>query len=170
MKGRKRTALLATVVSLVGVAAAVPMIVSGTASAQSGSRLCGRLYQTTQGSNIPKETVIRLYEVQKNDRASACDEASKKAGRSVFDSPFNLAQKNSRFWNDDGIAIDMEKCEDFKTGHLGGRELNFIGDNWPAKDQNDICNNMNRSDTVFEMETYWLHDLNGSGKWDFVRG
>lgn len=170
MTGRKRKALLAAVVSLFGMTAAVPMIVSGTASAQSGSRLCGRVYETTPGSDIPKETVILLYEVQKNDRGTACDRAKKKHHQGAFDSPFDLAQKNSRFWNDDGAGIDMEICEDFKTYRLGGRELNFLGDNWPANDQNDICNNMNRSDTIFDMEAYWLHDRDGQGKWDFVRG
>lgn len=198
MTGRKRTALLATVVSLVGVAAAVPMMVSGTASAQEGSRLCGRIFHTTPGSvddkgvTLPQETVILLYEVQKNDRGRACSKANQTDGSfnglRPFESPFDLIQKNKRFWNGDGDAIDMETCETFTTatpprgGRLGNRGLEFLKktptdntktpiDNWPAtKDQADICNNMNRSDTIFEMERYWLHDKNGVDKWEFIRG
>jgi hypothetical protein len=61
----------------------------------------------------------------------------------------------------------MEVCEDWKQrpveiGGLGGKDLNFIGDNHSgSRDQNDICNNMNRNETaIFTDGIYWLHDDN----------
>jgi hypothetical protein len=164
---------------VLGVAVVIPLLLPNTASAQSGSRLCGRIYKTTPGSVDPSnpnrginETVIRLYEVQKNDNAMACGTAQNKANRRAWSSPFTLRQQVHKFWDIHGKAVEMVICEDFKTDYLNSLDVDFQGEGWPARDQNDICNNMNRSDTVFEMETYWLYhdDDQPTSKWAFRRG
>jgi len=178
MTGRKRTALLATVVSLLGTAVAVPMIVSGTASAQSGSRLCGKFFATKDRS----ERVTLLYEVPKDTPGgfpSVPCTAAKDSNLGPFDSPFNPENKtptpdpenptfniklkvaDTKVWehvND----VESWECESYSTLIREGHSniLKTIGDNFPltTADQNDLCNNMNRSDTLATMQRYWLYN------------
>ncbi len=179
MRRSKRKALIAAIVSVCGVAVAMPMIVSGTASAQSGSRLCGRFWTSTDAATGKQEMAANLYEVRKNDDP-VCDRAKselpigKGESRSPNDGPFKdrLKNKDVQSWHAGGIAFVV--CEDWKTrtlefGGLENLDLNFIGDNWPANDQFDICNNMNRSDTLFDMNSYWLYYDGESATVNFQR-
>lgn len=172
--------MLATVVSLLGATAAIPMVVSGTASAQTNSRICGREFVTNANSKF-KEKVFLIYEVPKEGSAE-CNQAksenplgSGKRENPLF-GPFKVKETAGIFWETTGV--DHVVCEDFTSDLVGdpARNIEFIGDNFPAnKDKKDICHNMNRSDTIFEMEAYWLYLSNyesnhAEGPWKFQRG
>ena len=174
MTNTKRKALLAAIAAVCGVAVAVPMVVSGTASAQTNSRLCGRFWTSTDATG-KREMAANLYEVRKNDDP-VCDRAKselpigKGEPRSPNDGPFKgrLKNKDVQTWQAGGFAFVV--CEDWKPrnlefGGLENLELNFIGNNFPSPhDQFDICNNMNRSDTTFDMQSYWLYHDGEPGK------
>ena len=176
----KRKVLLTAAVAALGVGA-VPIIAPGTASAQTNSRLCGRYWH----SDKTGETVTRFYEVSKISR-NVCDLAhvlvpvSTSEERGPEDSPFQIrdeswkARENPNWgdgvnhWSTSSFRFVVCEGDDpssftqrpVEFGGRGGRNLNFIGDNFPTYDQYDICNNMDRSDTTFEMEAYWLYDDN----------
>jgi hypothetical protein len=168
MTRTKKKVLRAAVVGAVGAAVAVPVIAS-TASAQSGSRLCGHYWR----SDASGEVVTRLYEVEKDG-----DLCPRSNGPGPKGSPFADQLKDKDFKNsqkaDDSIYEVI--CEDWKTrstglGGLGGKDLNFIGNDWPDyHDQYDICKDMSRS--VSRRKVYWLY-YNGdptSTTVDFRRG
>jgi hypothetical protein len=164
MTGKKRKALLGAVLGALALTAAVPMVVSGTASAQTNSRLCGRAFKSPRTGEI----TARVIEVRKDD-SIACNEA-KLLNRAGGD---QLTPKQSPFLRqfvdlesaDDWPSASFQQvvCEEFKNrspeiGGTGNKNITFVGDNFPLpNDQWDICTNMNRSDTIFEMEEYWLY-------------
>lgn len=145
------------------------------ADAQTNSRLCGRIWWNTTS----QETVIRFYEVRKAD-STTCSWAKEEhpLGRGVIlaqDGPWKLkGPRNPGLtpdpaWPSDSIGLYV--CEEFKKEYAKGRDWVYEGQGWPSvTDQNDICLNMNRSDTAFEMETYWLYDDGSHGTWQFRRG
>jgi hypothetical protein len=136
------------------------------------------------------EVVTRIYEVRRADR-STCGSAKvlQSIGAGVPRNPGNFPYEDIirhevgrgedkwfNGWETDSFAFEI--CESWKTrevqyGGLGGGAINFKDGGWPLpNDQYDICNNMNRSDTIFEMETYWLYNDNISetSGTDFWRG
>ncbi len=161
MRNTKRKALLATVLGLAAVAAAIPIVVSGTASAQTNSRLCGRYFK----SPTTGEVVTRILEVRKSDKAVCAESNFGGINPSDFPGRDSLKDQNlgtGDFWTTD--TFEFVVCEDWKTravefGGLENREIEFLGDNFPTPhDQYDICHNMNRSDTAFDIEAYWLYE------------
>lgn len=180
MTRTKRKALLAAIVAVCGVTAAVPMIVSGTASAQAGSRLCGRFWTSTDPDTGVREMAANLYEVRDADK-TVCGRAKselplgKSEPRSPNYGPFKerLKEKDVKTWTEAGFAFEI--CEDWKSrklelGGLENLELNFLGKNFPeAHNQVDICDNMNRSDTILEMNSYWLYHDGVATTVDFQR-
>lgn len=183
MTRNRRNFMLATIVSLLGATAAIPMIVSGTASAQENSRICGREWTTDANSKF-KERIFRIYEVPKEGSAE-CDwaKSSSNDSKNPLNSPFKLGEQTGTFWNTS--AVRVMTCEDF-TKKLredptsttvgsrgpGVRRIENYSDNKPIMDETDICNNMDRSDNRFEMERYWLYQPNyesnfAEGPWKF---
>lgn len=161
MPDTKRRALLATVLGLAAVAAAIPMVISGTASAQTNSRLCGRYFT----SRTTGEVVTKILEVRRSDKA-VC-RGDKFGGINPSDFPGRDSLKDQKLGNEDSWTtntFEFVVCEAWKTravefGGLGNREIEFLGDNFPTPhDQSDICQNMNRSDTTFDIEAYWLYE------------
>lgn len=163
MTSTKRKALLGVIVGAFAVAAAVPMIVSGTASAQTNSRLCGRVFKSPRTA----EVTVRIFEVRKSD-SIVCKEAAllHRAGGDQLtarQSPFLRTFKDTSFDDWPSAAFKMHECEGWRNrpmndGGLGDKDINFIGDNFPQPhDHFDICTNMNRSDTIFDMNEYWLY-------------
>ena len=161
MRNTKRKALLATVLGLAAVTAAIPMVVSGTASAQTNSRLCGQYFK----SKTTGEVVTKLLEVRKSDKAVCSGDRFDAINPSSFPGRKSLRDQNlgtEDFWTTDSFKFVV--CEDLKTrpvefGGLGNLEIDFNGDNFPTPhDQFDICQNMNRSDTTFDIEAYWLYE------------
>ena len=168
MTRTKRKALLAAVLGLAAVATAVPMVITGTASAQTNARLCGRFWESVDRSGGEEkgtgEVVTRLYEVTKGDRLSCKSGNISDEFPKGFPGTLKEQGKTVREWHTDDFA--MVVCEDWKTrdlkiGGLGNKALNFIGDNFPEeKNQTDICQNMNRNETVFDNGAYWLYENN----------
>src|SRR5262245_55819361 len=188
---------LAALVCTLGSAITLTMITPGQASAQSGSRLCGVSWKSVETGEI----VTRIYEVPKEEIWKQCTLATG-GDVAVWGSPFEsrLRDKDHADWSTYTVKITQtvwsakfgwhhetqpvgsdfhfEKCEGWRDrsaeqGGLGGRELNFIGDNWPPqRSQTDICLDMNRSDLVTDMERYWLYDDNDpkTTAVDFQRG
>ncbi len=175
MTRTKRKALIGAIVGAFAVAAAIPMVVSGTASAQTNSRLCGRTFKSPRTN----EVTVRLIEVRKSD-SLVCNEAKlllRAGGNQITakQSPFLRTFKDTAFDDWPSAGFKQVVCEDWKTrptdtGGLGDKDINFIGDNFPLPhDQYDICNNMNRSDTIFEMNEYWLYSHPDSPTVSFQR-
>ncbi len=176
MKSAKRKALLASIVALCGVAVAVPVVVSGTASAQTGSRLCGRYYISQNPETKQFEMAANLYEVPESGGAPCRLAKSEQPigyayPRNPRDSPmWNNYINQDRFFGWQATGYANIRCEDWKNraliqGGLGGLPLVFHGENWAGqRDQDDICDNMKRSDDQFNMVSYWLYygfDANG---------
>jgi hypothetical protein len=189
--------LLCALAGILGSAITLTAITPGVASAQSGSRLCGRSWKSVKTGEI----ITRIYEVPKGEWYKQCNRASRD-GMLVQTSPFANRLIDQNFANWQSFKVDVsetvwseragwhqrftavdsdfhwETCEGWKDrsaelGGLDGRDLNFIGDNWPKQhNQADICKNMNRSDSLFEMERYWLYDDNdpATNAVDFQRG
>ncbi len=166
MTRTKRKALLATVLGLAAVVAATPLVISGTASAQTNARLCGR-YWVSEDRGDEKgtgEVVTRLYEVTKGDPAPCSTGNIGDEFPKGFPGTLREQGKTVREWSTDDFK--MVVCEDWKTrdlriGGLGNKDLNFIGDNFPAEhNQTDICQNMNRNETIFDNGAYWLYEDN----------
>lgn len=165
MFSSKRKTLLAAVVALCAVA--VPVAVTGTAHAQSGSRLCGVIWQS---KTFRAEVITRIYETPKKSEGgeSTCDRATANNG-GPGGSPFGDLVRDKDFNNWVSLTFQYEKCEPWRDRPLdkngfGGMDPEFVGDGWPAKDNFNICNNMNRSDTVFDMQAYWLYNFASEGK------
>jgi hypothetical protein len=180
-----RKKLLAKLAGTLGTVIALTMVNPQAASAQPGSRLCGTSWKSAKTA----EVITRIYEVPKFRSGSVCNRASR-MGMAIADSPFAGRLKDKDFrnwatftvkvqrrvwswgfgWNE--VAYDASSrfrrvaCESWRDraegwGGAGGRDLNFIGDDWPyPRNQTDICENMNRSDTLFDMHRYWLYNDN----------
>jgi hypothetical protein len=163
MMTRNRCYLMTALAAVLAIGAGSALTVDGPANAQSGSRLCGRVWSSPDTG----ESVIRLVEVSKNldDASENCRHAQRRNGGPGEGAPYEMHSTNIT-----STSIDTVVCESFKTDYLLNRPLEFEGDNWPSpQDQNDICLNMNRSDTKFEVETYWLYG-ESQGAWKFRRG
>jgi hypothetical protein len=188
---------LAALISTLGSAITLTMITPGTASAQPNSRLCGASWKSVSSGEI----VTRIYEVPKTEVTKQCTLANG-SDVGVWHSPFGNRLKDkdradwarftvnvqktvwsARFgWHHESQPVPsvfrFEYCEEWRDrpaelGGLAGRDLNFIGDNWPRqRSQADICLNMNKSDWVADMERYWLYDDNNPATpgVDFQRG
>lgn len=135
-----------TTVALVG---AIPLLAAGTASAQSGSRLCGQSYdreveKTPGAGEKVTEYLYELYEVDVFWGDSPCDEAT--SGPS---DPTTAGFADN--WTYTGSVHKLE-CEDLEGA--GGH---------------DVCNQMNRSDTRFEMNRYWVR-IDKDGKVEVFQG
>lgn len=166
-----RKKLLAALTATLGTAITLTAITPGVASAQAGSRLCGFSWKSVKSG----EMVTRIYEVPVN---AICDRATR-SGVAALSSPFanRLRDKDIGNWGAHAshrwVTCEAWRSRAADLGGLAGRDLNFIGDNWPKQhNQADICKNMNRSDTAFEMESYWLYDDNdpATPTVDFQRG
>jgi hypothetical protein len=164
MTPKKRRILLATVASLIGVTAAIPMIVSGTASAQEGSRICGRKYHTTDPNAKITEVVFRIYDTPKHDLAT-CAAAQHGGGRTAFDSGFKFVNGS---WDGAGVQIGTIFCEDFSKYQLG--DFKILDDGTNPYDQFDICNNMKRSENVGDLNAYFLYKRSDEKVWHFKNG
>jgi hypothetical protein len=155
--------LLAALAGTGGAVIALTMLTPNLASAQSGepgvgiyqagSRLCGVYFLSKKSG----EVLTRIYEVSKGD---PCRDLG--PGQSIAASPLSPKDKDVKNWS--SSIFTRVTCESWKDrsanqGGLAGRDLNFLGEGWPAKDQKDICNNMARSenDSVY---AYWLYDDN----------
>jgi hypothetical protein len=163
MTADRRYVMTALAAAVLTVGAGSALAVDGPAQAQTGSRLCGRVWTVPDTG----ESLIRLIEVGKEtDGVSGnCDYAQRTGGGPGEGAPYDMHSYNLTT-----TSIYSVTCESFKTDYLHGGPLVFEGGNWPSpQDQNDICLNMNRSDTRFEVETYWLYG-DSQGQWKFRRG
>lgn len=193
-----RKKLAAALAGTLGAAITLTMITPGAANAQSGSRLCGSSWKSVKTGEI----ITRIYEVPAEDPLGAVCARAIRSGVAVLDSPFANRLKDKEIGNWSSFTVNVREsvwslrggwhemtvaegsefysviCESWRDriaelGGLGGRDLSFIGDNWPKRHyQADICKNMNRSDTLFEMERYWLYDDNdpATAAVEFQRG
>jgi hypothetical protein len=189
---------LAALAGTAGAVIALTVLTPGVASAQSGSRLCGTSWKSVKSGEI----ITRIYEVPKNEAWTFVCERARRKDVAVAGSPFanRLKDKNLENWATFVVNTSRNSCSwrygcqqvtlpypstfawvfceawrdrAAELGGLGGRDLNFIGDNFPKqRSQADICKNMNRSDTIFDMERYWLYDDNdpATKTVDFQRG
>ncbi len=180
MTTTKRRYLLTALVSLLGATAAIPVIVSGTASAQENSRICGRGWSTDNNSKY-REKIYRVYEVPKEGSAE-CDWARSSSNHSENPLQFpNTDEKVGSWWVT--WAIGQITCEEFVEllvkdpnweDKTKKRDIYFVGGGFPDENKDDLCQSMNRSDTRATMRRYWayLHDFNAQPDdmpWHFYR-
>lgn len=156
----KRATALVGVLAMAGTAVAV----TAGAHAQSGSRLCGVFYR----ASTTHEIVVKLYEYPPADQ-TICRGPTQSGENPAWDQPF-VQEKQDSAWTH--YSFKNEVCEDFPNAFMNGMDFRRRGGGWPSwEDHNDICHNMNRSDTVFELERYYAH-YNGdpyNNVWDFMR-
>jgi hypothetical protein len=174
----KKKKLLAALASTAGALITLTVVTPDLASAQSdgpgvndqaGSRLCGTYWKSPTSGEI----ITRILEVSKKE---GCTPQGADGG--VPASPFNdrFKDKDAKKWKGGtftGVVCESWKSRTADQGGLAGRDLNFIGNNFPMPhDQQDICNNMRRTDSQQDPQTYWLYDDNNPATKavDFQRG
>lgn len=141
MKLTKKTTWLTALGLMVTLPGALAL--ASTASAQPGSRLCGQAWVSDEGS------LYELYEVSKTDEVACREAINGEADPNTSPWPKEPQEKQwqrppwqdiDAFWFNNG-----ENDEDLGTIYMG-----------LCEDYANVCDKMNRSDTVFEMNRYWV--------------
>lgn len=171
---------LALIASILGGAAFVPVVLSGQASAQSGSRICGRAWEIREPGNTGGEFIYKIYEVDKNSSYLTLTCATARDGGASEPDPTwgpDLI-KNNLAYVKDGIAerdwtefvIDNRECENFTNEVKNGKDIVFKDDgtSWSNPNQDDICNTMNKSENLGEMKAYWLMFNSNTKNWVWI--
>jgi hypothetical protein len=128
---KARVAAIAAIVMVAGVLLTV--MVSGTAEAQSGSRICGNFWvaNPTSGGHVQEVIWVRVLEVHKDDGVT-CTHAIDKANR------LGNPPVKANNWG------DRQRLHNVTCEYVSQQLLD-------SKYGDDICNRMQRVDNAFQL-------------------